>query len=243
MLSVGFKTDKGMKREANEDSVFVLPDRQLYIVADGVGGRSSGEVASRMAVESIANYVNDRPIEDVPGGSALRAYFQDALSEANSRIYEKASPGGSFSGMATTCVLCYIRNDYAFVVNVGDSRAYLVREGEIHQVTEDHSAVRELVRSGLITEDEAKVRPDRNIITRALGGESRIETDFFSFELFPGDTLILCTDGLYSEVEERRIAELCGRYKTMYRLTRQLVDEANRNGGSDNVSVVCIRIQ
>ena len=242
MLSVGFKTDRGMKREINEDSVFVLPDRQLFIVADGVGGRSSGEVASSLAVETIAGYAVDVPVEDIPAGRELKDYFMSAFRKANSRIYGMARQGGSHPGMATTCVLAYVRGNYAYVVNVGDSRAYLVRDGAARQITEDHSAVREMVRTGLISEEEARRRPDRNVITRALGGEADIEPDFFSFELFPGDTIILCTDGLYSEVPEGQMTDLCGRFKTMHRLTRQLVSEANRHGGSDNITVCCVRI-
>lgn len=243
MLSVGFKSDKGMCRGHNEDSVFVLPDQQLYIVADGVGGHNAGDVASRMAVESIAAYVTKNPVSLAENPSQLKEFFMSCISFANENIFARASVPGEGYGMATTCVLCYIRDDQAYVVNVGDSRAYLIREGKIGQVTEDHSCVQEMIRSGLITEEEAKDRPDRNMITRALGGEPGVSPDFFSFKLYAGDTILLCSDGLYGEVSSERLAELCTRYKTMHRLSRQLVDEANRNGGKDNISVVCIRVQ
>ena len=129
------------------------------------------------------------------------------------------------------------------IVNVGDSRAYLIRDGRLSQISVDHSRVQELVDSGLITNEEAMMRPDRNMITRALGGDPVVQPDFFSFTIYPGDTILLCTDGLYSELSGARMAALCSRYKTMHRLTKQLVDEANANGGRDNISVVCIRVQ
>ena len=242
MISVGFKTDRGMLRRSNEDSVFVLPKHQLYIVADGVGGHNSGEVASRMAVETIAEYAESRPPEEIEGDKALKDYFEDCIAQANDRIYTEAQKPGRRFGMATTCVLLYVRGDNAYVVNIGDSRCYLVRDGIMRQISQDHSAVMEMVRSGILSEEEAKHSPDRNMITRALGGEEKAEPDFFSFRLYPADTVLLCSDGLYSEVEEERIAQLCSRYKTMHRLTKQLVDEANKNGGKDNVSVVCVRI-
>lgn len=243
MLSVGFKTDKGMCRSHNEDSVFVLPDQQLYIVADGVGGHNAGDTASRMAVESIAAYVTKNPLTLAENPCELKNFFMSCISFANENIFKRAAAPGESHGMATTCVMCYIRDDQAYVVNVGDSRAYLVRDGKIGQITEDHSCVQELINSGVITEEEAMERPDRNMITRALGGEPKVQPDFFSFKLYAGDTILLCSDGLYGEVSAPRLAELCTKYKTMHRLTRQLVDEANSNGGKDNISVICIRVQ
>ncbi len=243
MISVGFKTDRGRLRDTNEDSVFVLPEQQIYVVADGVGGHNSGEVASRTAVEIIARYAESHPISENITPRALKQYFMDCLTEANNAIFEMSLSSEQHYGMATTCVLCYIRRDQAYVVNVGDSRAYLVRDGVMRQVTEDHSKVSEMVRSGLISEAEAQTRPDRNMITRALGGEPAVFPDFFQFQLYPGDTVMLCSDGLYGELEHSRMADLCTRYKTMHRLTKQLVDDANARGGKDNISVICIRIQ
>lgn len=243
MLSVGFKSDRGQCRSLNEDAVFVLPGHQLYIVADGVGGHNAGDLASRLAVESIADYVNSRPADPDSTLAQLKEYFLDCYSKANEKIYSMASQPGSSYGMATTCVSCFVRKDQAYVVNVGDSRAYLIRDGRLSQISVDHSRVQELVDSGLITKEEAMMRPDRNMITRALGGDPVVQPDFFSFTIYPGDTILLCTDGLYSELSGARIAALCSRYKTMHRLTKQLVDEANSNGGRDNISVVCIRVQ
>ena len=243
MISVGFKTDKGMLRSGNEDALFVLPDQQLYIVADGVGGHNSGELASRMAVGYIAQYAALNPVDKVSSKRDLRKFFKTCFDGANELIYQKAGNENENSGMATTCVLCYLRGNSAFVVNVGDSRAYLIRDGVLRQITEDHTCVQAMIKEGLISKEEAAVHPDRNMITRAIGGDSSLEPDFFQLEIFSGDVIILCTDGLYGEVGEESILALAARTESMHRLASNLVDEANYNGGRDNISVVCIKIQ
>jgi len=144
--------------------------------------------------------------------------------------------------MATTAVLCYLRSGWAYIVNVGDSRAYLVRDGVLRQATEDHTYINEMLKQGMITEEEAAKRPDKNMITRAIGGEKSVRPDFFQFEISSGDVIILCTDGLYGEVEEPRIASLAVQNKSMHGLAGKLVEEANRCGGKDNISVICIKV-
>ncbi len=243
MISVGFKTDAGMMRNGNEDALFVLPAQQMYIVADGVGGHSYGELASRTTVGYVAQYVAMHPVDRIEDDDALKEYFLACLRGVNDLILSKAGSGDGGPGMATTVVISYMRGNKAYVVNVGDSRAYLVRDGVIRQVTDDHTWVREMVSRGMITEEEGRNHPDRNMITRAVGAEKDIKPDFFVFDVYPGDTLIMCTDGLYGEVDDQRIAELSEGASTMHKLSRQLVEEANANGGSDNISVVCIRIQ
>jgi len=242
MISVGFKTDKGMCRNDNQDSVFVLPDRQLYMVADGVGGHNSGELASRMAVGYMAQFVALNPLQFVTEAAALKDYFLSLFTGANELIYNKSASEKNNRGMATTAVLCYLRDNRAYVINVGDSRAYLVRDGVIMQVTKDHTLVQELTDKGLITPEEAELRPDKNMITRALGGEEQVKPDFFVFNTYPGDVIILCSDGLHSEVDDATIAKVTGEHHAMHTLSAELVKMANTNGGSDNVSVVCIRI-
>ncbi len=243
MVSVGFKTDKGRRRTSNEDSLFVLPEEQLYIVADGVGGHNSGELASRMAVGYIAQYVAMHPLSLVSDRRQLKQYFKNCLEGANELIFGKAQEDSANAGMATTVVLAYLRDNEAFVVNVGDSRTYLLRDNVLRQITVDHTRVREMVQDGLITEAEAEERPDRNMITRAVGGEARLRPDYFRFQVYPGDILILCTDGLYGQVSEERIAEIAGTVRTMHRLSKVLVEEANSNGGDDNITAVCVKIQ
>jgi len=243
MVTAGFKTDQGMKRGNNEDALFVLPEQKLYIVADGVGGHNSGELASRLAVGNIAEYVALHPIRQITDDNRLRDYFTDCLSEANRLIYEKAHSDPENAGMATTTVIAYLsENNKAYIVNVGDSRAYLIRDRRIFQITEDHTYVNQLLRAGSITKEEAEHHPSRNMITRAVGGERKVVPDFFQFETYPGDMLILCTDGLFGELTDQEICETALARRSMYGLAGELVKMANERGGKDNVSVICIKI-
>ncbi|MEG1584287.1 MAG: protein phosphatase 2C domain-containing protein, partial [Anaerovorax sp.] len=166
-MQVGFKTDRGSKRAVNEDALFVMPKQQIYIVADGVGGHNSGELASRTAVASIAVYIDQNPIPQTATSQELKGYFLECLRVVNMKIFTMSQAEDENKGMATTVVLAYIVENVAYVVNVGDSRAYLVRQTIMEQVTEDHSYVNELVKSGKITHEEAIVHPERNKITRA----------------------------------------------------------------------------
>ena len=240
--SVGFKTDKGMLRGGNEDSLFVMPEQNLYIVADGVGGHNSGELASRMAVGYMAQYVAMHPISEVKTKKELKKYFKECFEGANNLVFTKSSEEADNSGMATTGVLCYIRSGWAYVVNVGDSRAYLIREGVVRQVTDDHTYVNEMIHSGLLSPEDAKNHPDKNMITRAIGGEKNVNPDFFQFEVCKDDIIILCSDGLYGELPDGRMGEIVERTSSMHGLAKNLVDEANKCGGKDNISVICIKI-
>ena len=243
MISVGFKTDRGISRSDKEESVFVMPDKQLFMVADGVGGHNSGELASRMTVGYMAQFVALHPVELVKGDIALKDYFMSLFAGANDLVFKKSVSENDNRGMATTALLCYLRNNRAYVINVGDSRAYLVRDGILRQITKDHTMVQEMVDKGLITQSEAESRSDKNMITRAVGGDALVYPDFFVFDIYPGDTIIMCSDGLYGEVEDAKMAGMATIARTMHGLAKDLVDAANANGGSDNISVVCIRIQ
>lgn len=243
MVTAGFKTDQGMRRDNNEDALFVLPEQQLYIVADGVGGHNSGELASRLAVGYIAEYVSVKPIRSVTEDNRLREYFTDCLSCANRLIYERARSNPENAGMATTAVIAYLNDrNKAYIVNVGDSRAYLIRDKRIFQVTEDHTYVNQLLRAGSITKEEAENHPKRNMITRAVGGDKFVLPDFFQFETYPGDMILLCTDGLFGELSDQEICEMALGRRSMHELAADLVSEANKRGGKDNISVICIKI-
>lgn len=242
MLSTGFKTDRGRYRDNNEDSLFVLPNQQMYMVADGVGGNRSGEVASRTAVSFVASYADSHPITEVPNEEQLQLYFLDCLSGANEAVCRLATENKSNDGMATTLVIAYINEDKGYVVNVGDSRAYLIRSGEILQITQDHTYVNELLMQGTITPEEARRHPERNMITRAIGGEKTVRPDFFRFDLKLGDVILLCTDGLFGELTDEVICATVEEEPSMHRLAARLVEQANLHGGKDNISVVCIRI-
>jgi PPM family protein phosphatase len=242
MTQVGFKTDKGKKRDRNEDSLFVMPLEDIYIVADGVGGQNSGELASSLAVKSIAEYIKARPLHDIEDEEALKSYFLDCIKSANQTIYQTAQFSEQNSGMATTAVLLHLTSGNAYIVNVGDSRAYICRDGRINQVTEDHTYVNELVKGGSITKEQAEIHPQKNMITRALGGEKKILPDFYRLETVKDDIIILCTDGLYGELSEEEICGIAAASDSMSALSKILVQQANRNGGNDNITVICLKI-
>ncbi|HWQ80057.1 MAG TPA: Stp1/IreP family PP2C-type Ser/Thr phosphatase [Anaerovoracaceae bacterium] len=242
MAQVGFKTDKGKKRDRNEDSLFVMPQEDIYIVADGVGGQNSGELASSMAVKVIAEYIKAKPLHEVQDEKELKAYFLECMKIANRDICQAARVSEENAGMATTAVLLHLAGEYAYVVNVGDSRAYIFRDGEISQITEDHTYVNELVKGGSITRAQAEIHPQKNMITRALGGEEKVLPDFYRFKTSKKDILILCTDGLYGEVTVKEICSMAATSNSMSALSKNLVQRANKNGGNDNITVICVKI-
>lgn len=241
MLEFGFKSDKGKVRAINQDSFFVMPEENLFLVADGVGGHSFGEMASRMAMTDIASFIKDNPILPDAEYDGIKDYFVKLTLMVNRHIHDAAS-GSEHRGMATTLIMLYVKNDYAYVVNVGDSRAYLIRDKEISRMTEDHTFVNDLVKKGIITENQAQNHPDRNMITRAIGADETVKPDFFSFELYAGDVILLCTDGLYNEVDEESMCETVLMKDNMRGVCAKLVDDANANGGSDNITVVGVKI-
>lgn len=242
MIQVGFKSDKGIKRKNNEDAYFVMPAEDVYIIADGVGGNNAGEIASRTAVSVTAEYIRENPIRNITREDELREYFMKCLSKANTEIYTLARKYEENRGMATTMVIAYVVGKLGYIVNVGDSRAYVVRQGQMKSVTEDHTYVNELLKSGVITEEEAERHPKKNMITRAIGGDAVIEPDFFRVDFENDDILLLCTDGLYSEVPDDTTANILTEAESMRDAAGMLVHEANRLGGRDNITVICLKI-
>ncbi|MDO4545669.1 MAG: Stp1/IreP family PP2C-type Ser/Thr phosphatase [Bacillota bacterium] len=242
MVQIGFKCNKGIVRKNNEDACFVIPSHDVYIVADGVGGNNSGEVASRTAVSEIAQFVNENDLSICRTPEDIFEFFADAIETANEKIYRMGREIEANRGMATTIVLAYIRDKKAYISNIGDSRAYLFRKGRLKRLTEDHTYVNELIQKGVITEDEAENHKQKNVITRALGAEHFADPDFYKVNLSENDVLMLCSDGLYGEIDETEIAEILRREKSMNDLCSTLVDEAIQAGGRDNITVVCIKI-
>lgn len=242
MTQVGFKTDKGRKRGRNEDSLFVMPREEIYIVADGVGGQNSGELASTMAVKGIAEYIKSRPLQGMESEEELQSYFLDCMKLVNGQIYQAAKQSVENAGMATTAVLLYLNGKTAYFINLGDSRAYIYRDGQISQVTEDHSYVNELVKGGSITKAQAESHPQKNMITRALGGDEKVLPDFYRLDTMKDDIILLCTDGLYGEVTAEEICGLAAQTSSMSTLSSNLVERANENGGHDNITVICLKI-
>lgn len=246
-LRVGVLSDVGQARDHQEDAVgaFAPPDPgllaqkgQLFIVADGMGGHNAGEVASQAALSEIQRSYYAAPTNDIP------AALQQALSAANQAIYRAAhgeAPGAAArTGMGTTAAVAVVRDQEVHVANVGDSRVYLVRNGNIAQITEDHSWVEEQVRAGVLTREQARSHPQRNVITRALGTGARVEPDLFHGALHEGEVLLLCSDGLTGHVSDAELMDRVSRFPPE-QAVRRLVDLANQRGGTDNISVIVVR--
>lgn len=243
MIKVGYSTNIGIKRKKNEDAYYIIENEKVYMVADGVGGNNSGEVASKTSVEFISKYLVDHPINDNWDENLIKDYFIEAIGKANLNLLEKASIAYMNLGMATTLVLAYLYNKKCLIFNIGDSRAYFFHHGKLSQITEDHSFVNTLVKTGTITKEQGRFHPKKNIITRALGAEPKIEIDFFSINMESGDLVILSTDGLHGEVGDNTIEDIVKEEKDMQRLCDRLVSIANLQGGSDNITVICLEYE
>lgn len=243
MFQVGYRTHKGMVRSHNEDACFIMPEQNIYIVADGVGGNHGGEVASRTCVYEITQYAGRNELPEDADARTVRDYLKDCISSVNEVIYKKEQLKEDCQGMATTLVICCIRGKYAYIGNVGDSRAYILRDEKLVQITEDHTYVNVLIKAGVISEEEALNHEKRHMITRAIGAEEEVKPDFKQVEIMEGDILLLCTDGLTGEVDDRRITEILSEENiTMAQATDRLVEEANDAGGKDNITAICLRV-
>jgi PPM family protein phosphatase len=230
-LTPGGSTDKGQVRDGNEDGYVVDRRLQLFAVADGMGGHRAGEVASATALEALR--------AAIASGTGLG----DAITSANTAVHEKSSSDRELSGMGTTLTAIMPDGHGILVGHVGDSRAYLLRDGELRQLTTDHSLVEELVRDGRLTEQEAAVHPQRSIITRALGVENDVEVDVYSVPLVAGDRLLICSDGLTTMLHADDIAGLLRRESDPTRAANLLVDAANAAGGEDNITTIVIDVE
>jgi PPM family protein phosphatase len=228
-------TDVGRMRKNNEDSY--LSSKPVAAVADGMGGHSAGEVASAIAIEELAA-LRDRG----PWGNETAATddLRQAILRANRRIREMAASDRKLNGMGTTLVALLEDGDMVHVANVGDSRGYLLRQGELSQVTVDHSLVQELVDDGRLSPEDAERHPQRSVITRALGIDPEVEFDLFTYKLQVGDRLLLCSDGLSDVVEPAQIRKVLLRVRSAQRAARELVTVANEQGGPDNITVIVV---
>lgn len=242
MIRVGFNSNKGLLRENNEDSYFIMPKENLFIVADGLGGYNAGQTASGIAVSKIAETVKKEPLHSHDSKDIVN-YLKSCVEAANIEIIQKGIKKPETNGMATTLVLCYIDGNKGYFANAGDSRGYIYRDGKLTQVTRDHSYVGDLIRAGKISEKEGETHRERHKITKALGVAIPVEADYYVEKLMYGDIIMLCSDGLYGEVcseEMQRIMEKCG---DMSQIAEELVNRANENGGSDNITVICIKVE
>ena len=224
-------TDTGRQRRANEDALFSRSP--LFAVADGMGGAKAGEIASRTAIDVIGLGVED---------GIVRSRLVELIRRANRAVHEAQVSDPDLSGMGTTVTAAHVGEEALTVAHVGDSRAYLMRGGSLRRLTDDHSLVEEMRRSGKLTAEEAANHPQRSIITRALGPDSSVEVDVREFKLERGDVVLLCSDGLTSMIPESRIGELIAGSHKLDTAGRALIAAANAAGGRDNITVVLLRV-
>ncbi len=241
-MVIGSISDVGKIRENNQDAFYASQDGAfpLYMVADGMGGHKAGEVASTMARNIIENNFSEAK-DELLNEDIIIHLIKSSIEEANIKIYLKSLEDEKYKGMGTTITLAYIFKDKICIGHVGDSRAYLIRNGDILQITEDHSFVNELLKTGSITKEEAKTHPKRNMITRAVGSSSIIEMDLIIKEYDKNDILLLCSDGLSNMLKEFEIKDVFIGENDIQKACETLATMANNKGGFDNITVVAIK--
>ena len=239
-MQIFSKTDRGRVRTDNQDAYFAgkITDGSVFaVVCDGMGGANAGNVASELAVRHSSEYVI-RSYRDGMDMTDTEKTLKNAIVSANISLYDKAVNNAELAGMGTTAVAAFVKDGTAVIAHVGDSRIYLVN-GEIKQLTRDHSVVQSLIESGKITPEDAKVHPRKNVITRALGAEENVAVDSDCLNLSNGDTLLLCSDGLTNFLDDKDILKVF-QNNDISAVAERLVEEANENGGGDNITVVTV---
>lgn len=243
-------TDVGLLRSHNEDCFDVDDQSQVYIVADGMGGHNHGEIAARITVETVRHYLAD--CED--GDSTLPIGWDTDLHEHSNRLKRSIQiahdqvlgairEDGSLLGMGTTVVGTMLQDDVAAIAHVGDSRTYRLRNGTLELLTQDHTWVNEQVVAGYLSEDQAKSHPLKNVVTRALGGDSEVNVDVTETRVFPGDLFLLCSDGLTTMLNDQEIHARLVTHGSLEEICRRLIHDANARGGFDNITVVLMRVE
>lgn len=242
MLKISYAglSDVGRVRTSNEDSMGLFPELNLYVVADGMGGHAAGEVASSMAVTTI------REVFSLNGGGPTLSPVQrllKAIQAANYKIYQTGKHTPALSGMGTTVVSVFLDQEAAYIGYVGDSRAYLIRQNEITQLTTDHSLINEYLKKGMLTPEEAEHHPLKHVLSRALGTAPEVEVDSLTLPLKSGDLLLVCTDGLSNTVTPLSILQILRRSgrESLEKVCQLLIEEANNHGGIDNTTVVILK--
>lgn len=233
-MHVGVKTDVGRVRRANEDAYWVSPP--WFAVADGMGGHAAGEVASELAIESVRQILQSST-------GAAEELIPAAVRHANATVWHRSRSEPALKGMGTTLTLLKLESGRCVIGHVGDSRCYLFRGKTLRQLTDDHSVVAELVRTGTLSANEALEHPQRNLLTRALGVGPDVKPDILIEEVQPGDKLVLCTDGLTSMLSDDELCEIVSSSLPPDTLASRLVHRANERGGSDNITVVIIQLE
>jgi protein phosphatase len=253
-MKISYKalTDVGRKRKGNEDNLHVNPEQNLFVIADGMGGHAAGEVASRVAVESINEFIcltsGDEEITWPFGLDENISYdgnrLKTAVRYANRRVLETTREKAEYEGMATTVAAVLVDDAEAILAHVGDSRIYLYRDGSLSQLTSDHSWINEQIQSGVISAEQARSHPLRNVVTRALGGKPDLQVDVQVQPMQAGDLLLLCSDGLTTMVPDDEIARVFAESGSDVEAAAQgLVQKANAHGGEDNITVLLIQFR
>jgi PPM family protein phosphatase len=247
LKSVGL-SHVGRQRQHNEDSFLVADQANLFVVADGMGGHAAGEIASRIAVDSISEFILHTKEDDGTWPHAYDEKFRRSTNRlmaavrlSNTRVLEAMRKDARLRGMGTTVVACMAEEGVVSVAHVGDSRAYMIREGQLTRLTNDHSWVFEQVQAGMLTEAEAEKHPLRNVITRALGGALQVSPDAAEVESKAGDVYLLCSDGLTGMVSEEDILKLVTASDDLDNACQKLIDTANERGGLDNVTAILVK--
>lgn len=245
-LDYALKTDPGQVRPLNEDAVGADPDAGLFILADGLGGYNAGEIASTMAVSAL---LADLPSDLVAARDAAQPFdparaLRERLVAMNGAIFRAALNSSAFEGMATTIVIAWLLGDRLWVAHAGDSRLYRLRAGQLEQLTRDHSFSQELLDAGMVTEEEARVLPAKNLVTRALGASAELDPEVHDYAIESGDLLMLCSDGLTEMIDAPEIGSvLAAAAGNVHEAARLLVERANEAGGRDNVSVIVVGVR
>jgi protein phosphatase len=235
-------SDRGRKRPSNEDAFGFSIEDGVYLVCDGMGGAAAGEIASSIAVDELLRLLGGRGgSEDGAVPAAMPMLAEEAIDAANQAIFSRGQRNYKLSGMGTTLVGLIVEERRVWVLNVGDSRCYRMRNRRLEQITHDHSLVEEQVRLGRLTRSEALRSPFRNVITRALGTQSRVTPDIFELEAEPGDLLLLCSDGLTRELTDALIESLLALNLPLDALCSRLVEAAKKAGGHDNITCILVR--
>ncbi len=243
-MIVGLCSDVGKIRNVNQDSFYrcELKEFPLFVVADGMGGHKAGEIASQTVIETVKEMINTHKEQLMENTLDITKFIKDTLSISNNKVYEKSNSIEEYKGMGTTVTMAFINNYTLYIGHIGDSRAYLLRESNLIQLTQDHSLVAELVRNGSITEKEAINHPQKNIITRALGTDNEIEIDISSIEIQDEDIILLCSDGLTNMVSDELIKEIILKSDDIQNKCNSLIDTANEFGGLDNITAILIEV-
>jgi serine/threonine protein phosphatase PrpC len=241
-------THVGRQRQHNEDSFLVESNAKLFLVADGMGGHAAGEIASRIAVDSISEFILHTKEDDGTWPHAYDEQFKRSTNRlmaavriANTRVLEAMRKDARLRGMGTTVVACMADADIMSFAHVGDSRAYMIRDNALSRITNDHSWVFEQVQAGMLTEAEAEKHPLRNVITRALGGALQVNPDASEIHTKPGDVFLLCSDGLTGMVPEEEILRIVTESPNLEDGCKKLIDEANERGGLDNITAILVK--